>query len=196
MTTLDPSAAQTTAGGTPQPGWYPDPQIPNGATDRWWNGIAWSEHVRRRTSTPAPAAPVAPAAARTARILHNGPAWWSLGLGLVSLGLALAVLLSDSGSVWLSTSGVFAVLNGVRALRLRSAGLASPLAAPIIGIVAGALGSLLMLLLVLMPVGTAGDVSPSGPFDGSASGAAAPMQRTSAPQASAWRIADGTASWR
>ncbi|HEY0374075.1 MAG TPA: DUF2510 domain-containing protein [Amnibacterium sp.] len=170
MTTLEPTAASTTAGATPQPGWYPDPQNPAGALDRWWNGAGWSEHTRRRGSTPLAATAPAPAAttARASLILHNGPAWWSLGFGLLSLVLAVGVLVSDAQYVWLSTSGVFAVLNGVRALRLRSAGLASAFAAPIVGMVAGAIGSILMLVLLLTPVQPL-DSGPAGSsYDGSA----------------------------
>lgn len=33
---------------TPPPGWYPDPAAP--ATERWWDGSAWTEH--RRTPPP------------------------------------------------------------------------------------------------------------------------------------------------
>ncbi|MCU1472225.1 DUF2510 domain-containing protein [Amnibacterium sp.] len=191
MTTLDPVAASTAAAGTPQPGWYPDPQDPNGAVDRWWNGIAWSEHTRRRASGPA--APLAPAiqpapAVRTFGVLHNGPAWWSFGLGLASLAIAVAAIASDANSVWLSTSGVLAVINGVRALRLRTAGLASALAAPIIGIAAGTIGSLLMLLLLLVPVGITSDPGTSGTLDGtcgssagSAAAAPAAPSRSAAP---------------
>jgi Protein of unknown function (DUF2510) len=170
MTTLDPAAASTTAGATPQPGWYPDPQNPGGTIDRWWNGAGWSEHTRSRGSMPPPAGAPVPAASavRASRILHNGPAWWSLGFGLLSLALAVGVLVSDAHYVWLSTSGVFAVLGGVRALRLRSAGLASAFAAPIIGIVAGAVGSLLMILLLLAPAQSTGYGPADSSYDGSA----------------------------
>ncbi|GHH75496.1 membrane protein [Streptomyces sulfonofaciens] len=36
---------------TPLPGWYPDPSAP--ASQRWWDGSAWTEH--RRAQPPAPA---------------------------------------------------------------------------------------------------------------------------------------------
>lgn len=192
MTTLDPAAAHTAAGATPQPGWYPDPQDPNGATDRWWNGAAWSEHIRRRAwAAPAPAAPAS--AAGASRMLRNGPAWWSLGLGLVSLGIVAGVIVSGADYVWLSTSGVFAVLNGVRALRLRSAGLATALAAPIIGIVSGSLGTMLMLLLLLVPIRFTTFVTPGDTFDGSTGDAAAPLQQT-VPQAPSGSVGSAAAA--
>lgn len=36
-----------------QPGWYPDPARPDAA--RWWDGTAWTQHVR---SAPPPPIPV------------------------------------------------------------------------------------------------------------------------------------------
>ncbi|MGY0022713.1 DUF2510 domain-containing protein [Streptomyces sp. YJ-C3] len=40
---------------TPPPGWYPDPHAP--ATERWWDGTAWTQ--ARRQPVPAAPAPVA-----------------------------------------------------------------------------------------------------------------------------------------
>lgn len=178
MTTLDPSAPTDEADASPQPGWYPDPEDPYGPAGRWWNGVAWSEHTRRKAMPIRPVAQAAPLPAPARNpgvVLHNGPAWWSLGLGLLSLALAIGVMVSDADYVWLSTSGVFALFNGIRALRLRSAGLASQLVAPIIGIVAGSLGTMLMLVMLLVPVHFF--VSSDDTLDGS-SGAAAPLQQT------------------
>lgn len=36
-----------------QPGWHPDPW--DAARERWWNGDAWSEHLRASTAPPMPA---------------------------------------------------------------------------------------------------------------------------------------------
>lgn len=42
-----------------RPGWYPDPH--NSGTERWWNGIGWSEgDVRPAGGTPEPQAQLAP----------------------------------------------------------------------------------------------------------------------------------------
>ncbi|GHJ38787.1 DUF2510 domain-containing protein [Streptomyces sp. TS71-3] len=42
---------------TPQPGWYPDPSEP--ATERWWDGAAWTDHRRPAALMP-PQAPTVP----------------------------------------------------------------------------------------------------------------------------------------
>jgi hypothetical protein len=178
MTALDPSApADPTA--APQPGWYPDPQDSTGSADRWWNGAGWSEHRRRRAWTP-PTAPPAPAVAfRTpARTGGSSAAWWSLGLGLLALAVALAVLLEHGSYVWVSTSGVLAVINGIRALRLRDRGPVVVVPA-IIGIVAGSLGTTLMLLSLVVPVRFSTFVStddlPASGSDAAGPVAAAPL---------------------
>ncbi|MBN9241022.1 MAG: hypothetical protein BGO97_15015 [Micrococcales bacterium 70-64] len=44
------------SGALPPAGWYPDPRDPS--SRRWWDGLAWTGHVR----TPEPVAVVAPAA--------------------------------------------------------------------------------------------------------------------------------------
>jgi uncharacterized protein len=41
-------------GGTPQPGWYPDPEVPGG--QRYWDGTQWTEN--RAPAAQAAAAPV------------------------------------------------------------------------------------------------------------------------------------------
>jgi uncharacterized Tic20 family protein len=53
--------------GTP-PGWYPDPNAPG--RQRWWNGMAWTEHVA------APQAPVqAPAPGLPSAVRQDSRTW-------------------------------------------------------------------------------------------------------------------------
>src|SRR5579875_1035957 len=149
MTSIDsPSHPDPTA--APPPGWYPDPRDTTDSLDRWWNGVEWSGHTRRRPWTPPTAAqPPAPAQPATAarRRTSSSAAWWSLGLGLLALTVAISVIVRQGSYVWVSTSGVFAVINGIRALRARSR-----TAIAIAGIVTGSLGTLLMLITLVMPI--------------------------------------------
>jgi hypothetical protein len=174
MTAIDPASDRSATG--PQAGWYHDPAVADGSRLRWWSGTAWSEHTRPFAAAPPPsptpaAAPTPPRfapaspAPRTAafnapataqrdpaeakRIMHNGSAWLSFGLGLVALSIALLVLVGHRTSIWISTSGVVAIISGARALRLRSLGFASALVPAVLGIVFGAIGTLLMLGMLL-----------------------------------------------
>ena len=166
MTTIDPAADQPMTGG-PQAGWYHDPAVNDGSRLRWWTGAAWSEHTRLMDAPPpspgqgvprfqaAPASTSAafgtarvahPAGAVTAqRVKHNGTAWWSFGLGLLALTVVSLVLIGHRTSIWVSSSGVIAIVGGARALRLRSLGLADTFVPAILGIVFGAISTLLML---------------------------------------------------
>jgi hypothetical protein len=169
MTTIDPAAESPVAGG-PQAGWYHDPAVNDGSRLRWWTGAAWSEHTRLMDAPPPPptqqaprsqAAPTPAAGFSTARVAqptgpvtaqrvkHNGTAWWSFGLGLLALTVVSLVLIGHRTSIWVSSSGVIAIVSGARALRLRSLGLADTFVPAILGIVFGALGTLLMLGMLL-----------------------------------------------
>jgi hypothetical protein len=58
----------------PVAGWYPDPEVPGG--ERYWDGVAWTEHRRAAPSaapTPWEGAAGAPAA----------PSWQTAGAGAV-----------------------------------------------------------------------------------------------------------------
>jgi len=49
--------AESTSPSTP-PGWYPDPQAPDGSV-RWWDGGTWTDHVASPESGGAPTPPPA-----------------------------------------------------------------------------------------------------------------------------------------
>jgi hypothetical protein len=168
MTTADPMADQPFSTG-PQPGWYRDPAVADGSSVRWWTGAAWSEHTRpvvaapppvaapSVSKTPAGAARPVTSAPRTAaaapavaqRAMHNGTAWLSFGLGLLAVTIVSLVFLGHRTSIWISSSGVVAIISGARALRLRSLGVASAVVPAVLGIVFGALGTLMMLAMIL-----------------------------------------------
>lgn len=170
MTAIDPASGQPMTAG-PQAGWYHDPAVQDGSRLRWWTGATWSEHTRAMESPPPPPAQTAPrfqaaptptaAAFSTARVprstgavtaqrvKHNGTAWWSFGLGLLALTVVSLVLVGHRTSIWVSSSGVIAIISGARALRLRSLGLADTFVPAILGIVFGAVGTLLMLGMLL-----------------------------------------------
>jgi hypothetical protein len=157
MTAIDP-ASDHNAARDPQAGWYHDPGSPDGTSLRWWNGAAWSEHTRPVAMASAP--PAAPSlaprvvtappatagnAAAALRVMHNSSAWWSFGFGVVALSIASLAFFGQRTSILISSSGVFAIISGVRALRLRSLGVATAFVPAVLGLVFGALGTLLML---------------------------------------------------
>jgi hypothetical protein len=51
----------------PSPGWYPDPQLPGGTGQRYWDGQAWTSHVHPQYSEPIQL-PAQPAAARNTQM--------------------------------------------------------------------------------------------------------------------------------
>jgi uncharacterized RDD family membrane protein YckC len=73
----------------PPPGWYPDPA--GQATQRWWDGTRWTEHLG--TPPPAVARPRAATAAGTAELAG----WWRRfgGYALDIVMLDVAVLIVD-----------------------------------------------------------------------------------------------------
>jgi len=166
MTAIDPASDQP-AIQAPQPGWYHDPAVADGSRLRWWTGALWSEHTRPFAQAPsAPAvataaqAGFAPRATATGRqpgtaqaaqrVMHNGTAWVSFSLGLLALCIALLVLVGHHTSILISSSGIVGIITGVRALRLRSLGFASALVPAVLGIAFGALGTVLMLGMLLV----------------------------------------------
>ncbi|MGW3088706.1 DUF2510 domain-containing protein [Streptomyces sp. NPDC001108] len=88
------------------PGWYPDAATPGG--ERWWDGTAWTAHLRPTAPAappapvlPAPTAPAPPVPAATVR--YGGgpgrrtPALAAAGLLVVGATVAAAVLLGRDG---------------------------------------------------------------------------------------------------
>ncbi|GAA2308739.1 DUF2510 domain-containing protein [Streptomyces kunmingensis] len=80
----------------PPPGWYPDPHAP--ATERWWDGTAWTQDRRQ----PAPTAFAPPAAAPPPRKPGGGRgkavAVVATGVALVAAIVAgVVVVVSDDG---------------------------------------------------------------------------------------------------
>jgi hypothetical protein len=167
MTAIDPASDQP-ATRDPQPGWYHDPAVADGSSVRWWTGAAWSEHTRPVLTAPAPPAASTPvrstfapapigaaggsqqsAAVAARRVMHNGTAWVSFSLGLLALSVALLVLVGHRTSILISSSGIVAIITGVRAIRLRSLGFANVFVPAVLGIVFGGLGTLLMLGMLL-----------------------------------------------
>ncbi|WP_345762537.1 DUF2510 domain-containing protein [Diaminobutyricibacter sp. McL0608] len=156
------------------PGWYADPLRADGL--RWWNGDAWTEHVRDAAPPPPvvqptyllppaqsaqPAAPVQPAypgevaypgqpGYQPQQFVHrptnNSLAWWSFGLGALSLFLTVSVLIHNSATFIVSTSGILAIINGVRAINHRRQGRATARVLPVLGIVFGSIGTIVMVL--------------------------------------------------
>ncbi|MGW1406849.1 DUF2510 domain-containing protein [Streptomyces sp. NPDC002403] len=86
------------------PGWYPDAAAPG--TERWWDGTAWTAHIRPAAPAPqglGPPAPVATASRNGATADGSGTRVVALALaGLIVVGAAVtgAVLLGrdDSGT--------------------------------------------------------------------------------------------------
>jgi hypothetical protein len=169
MTTFEPTPPSSVSAENPAPGWYPDP-VRDGRGERWWTGESWSGHSRSAGETIA-APPVVPAAAAPtafARVApRNGTAWAALAFGLAGLGIALGSVFGHGG-YWVSTIGVIAIVQGARAIRLRSQGVATALAPAVAGIAAGALATVLMLALIVLPSTGSGSEPDSGAMPGAA----------------------------
>lgn len=76
---------------------------------------------------------------------NNGAAWMSLLFGVLAAVIAVSDSLPTSTSVFASTIGIWAVVNGIRALNRRKAGISNNLWAPVVGIILGGAGTLLMV---------------------------------------------------
>lgn len=123
-------------------GWYPDPSAPG--TEKWWSGIAWTEHVRpaasiqslthTRTATSLSAHRVGP---------PSGAAFSGVSLGLGILG-CLGAILPIIGIVFGSTAIGLGLVGRARAKR---AGRGTRL--PTWGILLGAVGGLLNLTMTV-----------------------------------------------
>jgi hypothetical protein len=185
MTTFDPTPPASASTENPAPGWYPDP-VRDGRGERWWTGESWSGHSRTAGETMAapPLVPVASAPATSAPTAftrlapRNGTAWAALAFGLVALGIALGSIFGHGG-YWVSTIGVIAIVQGARAIRLRSRGEATAFVPAVIGIAAGALATVLMLALVVLP--STGEEPGSGPVSGAMPGSGAVGANGAAP---------------
>ncbi|HEY2644428.1 MAG TPA: hypothetical protein VGI56_11810 [Galbitalea sp.] len=78
-------------------------------------------------------------------VVHqNRAAWTSLVFGLIAIGIAVSDALPVSTDEYASAIGLFAVYWGIRGIIRRNAGFASNLWAPIVGIVLGAVATVLM----------------------------------------------------
>lgn len=130
------------------PGWYPDP-VTDGRTDRWWTGAGWSGYSRPH----AVAAVLPPGMVDLSIRRRNSTALLSMLLGLVALLLAVASVLGGS-HIWVSWSGVAAVVLGIRAVRLRERGLATALVPALLGALSGGFATLVMVALLLVPTTT------------------------------------------
>jgi Protein of unknown function (DUF2510) len=85
---------------------------------------------------------------RNQRAVHNNrSAWISLIFGVLAAAIAVSDSLPTSTSVFASTIGIFAVVNGIVAINHRRAGISNNLWAPVIGIVLGAIATLVMFAI-------------------------------------------------
>jgi hypothetical protein len=163
-------------------GWYPDPA--GTPQMRWWSGESWTDHLapvaqpveiaQTATAEPASSAPAEPyrfdsspsAPLRydpTTKISTNGPisnrpAWLSLGLGIVALGLVVAHLVSGQGGFIVTLSGLTSIIWGIVAIVRKGKGIGTVLWAPILGILFGATATLIsaaMLLGMFQPTAAA-----------------------------------------
>jgi len=76
---------------------------------------------------------------------RNGIAWGSMVLGIVAVALAIYELTPASGTIFISTTGVFAIVLGSRALQRRRSGQVSVLVPEILGIVFGGVATVIFL---------------------------------------------------
>jgi Protein of unknown function (DUF2510) len=75
---------------------------------------------------------------------NNRAAWMSLIFGIISAAIAISDTSPTSTSIVASTIGIWAVVNGIRAINHYKAGISNNLWAPVIGTILGALGTLVM----------------------------------------------------
>ncbi|MEU1127563.1 DUF2510 domain-containing protein [Streptomyces sp. NPDC005899] len=82
------------------PGWYPDVHVPG--TERWWDGAAWTAHIRP-SAAPQPGPRPAPAAAAGERSRGRAPTVAAITVAAVAVIAAaltaVAVLGGDDGGV-------------------------------------------------------------------------------------------------
>jgi hypothetical protein len=137
---------------TAVPGWYPDPQNP--ATLRYFDGSGWTEHV---TPVPGPAVPAAwapapfggaaPSAGLGAHpndplhwLVPTGRNWQSIAAGYLGI---FSILLVPAP---------FALALGVWALKVSQRDGSHGRGRAVFGIIAGGLGTLLLLATVVAAV--------------------------------------------
>ncbi|MBO1331746.1 DUF2510 domain-containing protein [Streptomyces sp. VRA16 Mangrove soil] len=73
----------------PPPGWYPDPKAPS--TERWWDGVSWTDHRRQPGAAPAAPGDFGGGRGRTVALVVAGTA-------LVAALVTGAVLVLNGGS--------------------------------------------------------------------------------------------------
>ncbi|WP_436793401.1 DUF2510 domain-containing protein [Actinospongicola halichondriae] len=76
------------------PGWYPDTSMTG--TQRYWDGVRWTEHVAPLAGAPTVPAPVRPPRRRADGSVAGPPLWASLtvvagGIALIVVALALVI---------------------------------------------------------------------------------------------------------